>query len=567
MNKMIRMALATILSLALLLAVAAPAMAAWGTMYVNKSKVDVYKKDSTDSKVIKTLKGGKKVVVDAVSPNGKWAQITVDDTKKGGQRLGFVQMKYLSEDMPQQFCSHSWGKWKVTEEATCTETGKRVRTCKICGKKQSETIKKLAHSYGSWKITEEATCSEEGTRVRTCKNCGHKDVQEYLEDHTYGKWSVTKEATCTEKGERVRKCSVCGYRDKQSMNMLPHEYEWQVLVETTDHSAGTRAKICTVCGKNGGEESFDPEGTLRRGNRGEDVYNMQQLLVDQGYLNAGGADGIFGGGSEKAVMQFQKDQSLDPDGIAWPQTLKRLAHDFGPWETVKEMTRTEAGERVRVCKDCGYEQHEIIESGTVMERGRRGEDVRALQQIVKELGYDAGSFDGIYGKKLDNALAGFAADNELTVESGKIRPADVDALINAWLEATAEGTWKGEGDVDSAVNLALTVTPMSDAAEDSDTTTYQWSLTNLGSRKCTFAALLLTYGDDPDFRQENLVMALDGIELKAGADNSTSGSFTVGAEWGEGDLNFAALAIDDSTGDKWLSNTVTYALNDTGVEE
>ena len=51
---------------------------------------------------------------------------------------------------------------------------------------------------------------------------------------------------------------------------------------------------------------------------------MQQLLIEQGYLNAGGADGIFGGGSEKALMQYQKDRDLNPDGIGWPQTLKDL---------------------------------------------------------------------------------------------------------------------------------------------------------------------------------------------------------------------------------------------------
>ena len=69
--------------------------------------------------------------------------------------------------------------------------------------------------------------------------------------------------------------------------------------------------------------------------------------------------------------------------------------------------------------------------------------------------------------------------------------------------------------------------------------TYNWSLTNLGTEKATFTALLLTFGE-PDFRQEDLVMVLDGVELKPGAGNSASGSFNVDADWGEGNLNFAA---------------------------
>ena len=220
------------------------------------------------------------------------------------------------------------------------------------------------------------------------------------------------------------------------------------------------------------------------------------------------------------------------------------------------MTRVEAGERVRVCRGCGFEQHEILESGTVFEKGRRGEDIRALQQIIKQVGYDAGGFDGIYGKKLDAALAGFAADNGLVVEEGKVRPADVDAVVNAWFETIPAENWKGEGGMDSPVNLALTVN--AGETDDSGVTAYSWSLTNLGTEKATFTTLLLTFGE-ADFTKENMVMELGGVELKAGAGNSASGSFNVAASWGEGDMNFAAMAVSESDGALWLSNTVTYA--------
>jgi len=551
----------TLLFLVLIIsATAFSALAKYGTMYVNKSKVSVYKEQDTDSKVIKTLKGGAAVFVDDTM--GKWARVLIEDTKHGGQKAGYVQLKYLSDTMPPEFCKHDWGKWKVTKEPTCTEKGSRTRTCTLCGAKDKESIKATGHSWGKWKVTKEATCAKKGERTRTCEVCGKKEKEEYLEEHTYGAWTMTKEPTCTEKGERTRTCKVCGHVNKQTLDKLPHDFAWQVILEATDHSAGTRAKICQVCGYDGGEESFDPEGTLRRGDRGEEVRAMQQLLVEQGYLNAGGADGMFGGGTEKALMQYQQDRNLNPDGIGWPQTLADLQHDYGPWEIVKPMTRAEAGERRRVCRGCGFEQHEILESGIVFERGRRGEDIRALQQIVKQLGYDAGSFDGIYGRKLDAAVAGFAADNDLVVEDGKIRPADVDALVNAWFDTMPEDTWMGEGSLETPVNLALTVTPAGEP-DESGVATYSWSLTNLGSEKANFTALLLTFGDDPDFRKDNLVMVLDGIELKSGAGNSASGSFTVDVNWGEGSLNFAALAVSDATGAKWLSNAVVFENEDT----
>ena len=549
--KMTKALVAAILALSLMLAAVMPAMAIWGYLYVNKANLNVYEEDNTDSRVLKTVKGGTKLTIDALSPNGKWAQITVKKNK-----LGFVQMKYLSEEMPQSFCPHEWGKWKVEREATCTRTGYRYRLCKICGIRDEQETKKTGHDWGNWKVTKEATCVKKGTRTRTCRACGQKEEEQYYAEHQYGNWNVTKEPTCTAKGQRERVCKVCNKVDTRVMDMLPHEYEWKVTVEATDHSAGKRAKVCKVCGHNGGEESFDPEGTLRRGDRGDAVKAMQQLLVEQHYLSAGGADGIFGGGTEKALMQYQKDRDLNPDGVAWPQTLEDLEHDFGPWETERKVTRTEAGERVRVCRGCGFEQRETIQAGEVFERGRRGEDIRALQQIVKQLGYDAGGFDGIYGKKLDAAFAGFAADHDLTVENGKIRPADVDAVVSAWIEATAADTWKGEGDLESPVNLALTVTPVDD--DDEATTAYNWTLTNLGDEKCTFTTLLLTYGDTPDFKGDDLVMVVDGVELKANSGNSANGTFTVAADWGEGKLNFAAMAITESDGGKWLSNTVTF---------
>ena len=546
------------LALAVTLLAAVPASADEYMKYVNRDTLEAYKEPDADSKVLKRLKGGDQVMLSGnILLGSKFTSILLADTKHGGQMEAWVLTKYLVDDMPQKYCKHQWGKWVVTDEPTCTHSGERERICKICDKVQTETLKRLEHEFGKWRVIKEATCVKEGQRERTCRLCGYKQKETYLEDHTFGKWTVTEEPTCTETGERVRRCKVCGYEEAQTLEKLPHEYEWKVTKQPTDHTQGVREKICKVCGHKGGKEDFDPDGTMRRNDRGDDVRALQQLLVDQGYLNAGGADGIFGGGTEKALIQFQKDQGLEPDGVAWPQTVKRLQHDFGPWQTLREMTRTEAGERVRTCRDCGYEQHETVEPSPRFVRGNRGEAIRALQQIMSQLGYNAGGFDGIYGRKLDTAYEAFADDHGLVAENGVIRPADVDAAINAWLDEVPDNEWKGEAQDDGPVNLALTVTP-TDRIDDSGMVTYNWSLTNLGSGRCTFSALLLTFGRKADFRSEDLVMVLDGLELKPNAANNASGSFTADMEWGEGNLNFAALAVYERTGGKYLSNVVTY---------
>jgi len=63
--------------------------------------------------------------------------------------------------------------------------------------------------------------------------------------------------------------------------------------------------------------------TLRRGSRGNEVRELQRLLLEWGY-NPGPIDGIFGTRTEQAVRQFQRDQGLTADGIVGPLTWGAL---------------------------------------------------------------------------------------------------------------------------------------------------------------------------------------------------------------------------------------------------
>jgi hypothetical protein len=78
-----------------------------------------------------------------------------------------------------------------------------------------------------------------------------------------------------------------------------------------------------------------PQGrTLRRGDIGEDVKEMQEMLITAGYsCGPDGADGDFGKLTEVAVRAFQRDHDLMIDGIYGPetrreleQTVKHIAH-------------------------------------------------------------------------------------------------------------------------------------------------------------------------------------------------------------------------------------------------
>lgn len=62
---------------------------------------------------------------------------------------------------------------------------------------------------------------------------------------------------------------------------------------------------------------------LKFGSRGSEVSKLQQTLNNKGY-SAGTVDGIYGSKTQKAVINFQKNNGLLVDGIAGPQTQKAL---------------------------------------------------------------------------------------------------------------------------------------------------------------------------------------------------------------------------------------------------
>ena len=69
-----------------------------------------------------------------------------------------------------------------------------------------------------------------------------------------------------------------------------------------------------------GEDILDDIGVLRRGSRGDGVAMMQEALGLE-------ADGIFGRGTERALITWQMDNGLTPDGVAGPLTFEKLLED------------------------------------------------------------------------------------------------------------------------------------------------------------------------------------------------------------------------------------------------
>ena len=132
---------------------------------------------------------------------------------------------------------------------------------------------------------------------------------------------------------------------------------------------------------------------LKRGLTGAPVKRLQEALgVD--------ADGIFGGGTEKAVKEYQAANGLAVDGIAGPDTFTAMG------------------------------LHELV----LLRVGSRGSTVKAMQE---DLGIDA---DGRFGPGTKKAVMAFQEANGLAVD-GMAGPETL-AKMNSFADVVTEEVLK-----------------------------------------------------------------------------------------------------------------------------
>lgn len=74
-----------------------------------------------------------------------------------------------------------------------------------------------------------------------------------------------------------------------------------------------------------GDRTINALVTVRRNAKGNLTKIIQRRLLARGYdIGRSGADGIFGGSTEKAIQQLQRDNGLQVDGIVGKETWKQL---------------------------------------------------------------------------------------------------------------------------------------------------------------------------------------------------------------------------------------------------
>ncbi len=177
-------------------------------------------------------------------------------------------------------------------------------------------------------------------------------------------------------------------------------YYYNVYVGSTDRTSPAPTPGAT------GAPTTAPTATpavykdLRRRDRNTDVKNLQEKLIELGYLDDT-ADGIFGEKTQVAIEQLQSDLGMTVTGVATAELQRMLF----------------AGEI------SAYNPY------LPLKRGDRGTRVSRMQAELKALGYYAGAADGVYGKGTEKAVAAFQKQEGLN-QTGQADEETLRALFS-----------------------------------------------------------------------------------------------------------------------------------------
>lgn len=160
----------------------------------------------------------------------------------------------------------------------------------------------------------------------------------------------------------------------------------------------TLAALLAVCGLLTVGE-FDPAvaRTLRRGDTGEDVLQLQRVLNARGYFS-GPFTGLFGSMTQEAVMKLQRSSpGLSVDGIVGPATMAALGGSSGSAPSAAASAGGGGG------------------SGS-LRYGSTGPEVRQLQTDLAKAGFysSSGPFTDYFGELTRSAVISLQTAYNLT---------------------------------------------------------------------------------------------------------------------------------------------------------
>lgn len=179
--------------------------------------------------------------------------------------------------------------------------------------------------------------------------------------------------------------------------------------------------------------------TLHNGSSGEEVRELQQALIDLGYLG-GTADGVFGNKTENAVRKFQKKNRLSVDGLAGTATRQLIlsqaqGKNAAPVTTAAPAVTAAPSQET---SSSSAAASSLFGSYASIRPGDRGDRVKSLQSSLITLGFLKGKADGVFGSQTKKAVISFQRSQKLTTDgiAGKKTLTAIQSALSGSTAAT-----------------------------------------------------------------------------------------------------------------------------------
>ena len=224
--------------------------------------------------------------------------------------------------------------------------------------------------------------------------------------------------------------------------------------------------------------------TLFNGSKGDEVRELQQALIDLGYLK-GTADGIFGNKTEIAVRKFQKANKLSVDGLAGSATRQLILSKAGSKKSAATATpapattptpapsasdsssgnQSASSSGSSSASSAGQETSSLFGTYAVISYGSKGDRVKSLQQALITLGFLKGTPDGVFGSKTKKAVKAFQKSKKLTADgvAGKKTLAAIQSALSGKGSSAASDS---SGSASSASSASTSAAAASDGSGD-----------------------------------------------------------------------------------------------------
>lgn len=258
----------------------------------------------------------------------------------------------VTEEKVVDATAHTWV-WEIIEElgedgeplpADCTRGYKKHQVCSVCETEKADSTVEVPGGAHHLVLTvnEEATCTEDGRRVIACDLCGYVEsetivpatghVNRYLDEKT------VKAATCKDKGySGDYKCTLCdavveeGHETETTNEHVFSEYFTVSSATCTDNAK--EKSICSVCGN--AENTREIPGSALG-------HSFTKYVDDEN--------------SATCTKDGTKTAHCDRDGCDATKTVRSvgtaLGHKWGEWITIEEATCAKVGKAERHCERC-----------------------------------------------------------------------------------------------------------------------------------------------------------------------------------------------------------------------